>query len=148
MRINSTAVFTGIMIILPLAIGCTTATLVTSSTIRKDMVTIKQDINVNRSAMNSLKNKRVGDTGFYYVVDIEGNVVFHPQMALIGSSFKNHWFINKIITERSGCLTYPLGNRTHVVYFEQLNDSEILCLSIISDDIRQTTTDCRQAELK
>jgi len=148
MRINSTAIFKGVMIIFPLAISCTTAAPVTSSTIRKDMAAIKRDINVNRSDINSLKNKRVGNTGFYYVVDIEGNVVFHPQTALIGTSFKNHWFINKIITERSGCLTYPLGNRTHVVFFEQLNDSEILCLSIVSDDIRQTSLECRQAELK
>jgi hypothetical protein len=148
MRIISTAIFISIIFIFPLSIGCTTAAMVTSSSIRKDIMAIKQDINANRSAMNGLKNKRVSNTGFYYVVDIEGFVVFHPQAALIGSNFKKHWFIDKIITERSGCLTYQLGNRTHVIYFEQLNDSEILCLSIVSDDILQTAAECRQAEPK
>src|SRR4030042_5811849 len=144
MRINVTAIFKCTMIVLPLAVSCATTMLITSSTIRKDMAAIKRDINGNRSAMNGLKNKRVGSTGFYYIVDIEGNVVFHPRTALIGTSFKNHWFIDKIITDRSGCLTYQLGNRTHVVYFEPLNDSDILCLSIVSDEIRQSVTECRQ----
>jgi hypothetical protein len=35
-----------------------------------------------------------------------------------------------------------------VVYFEPLNDSDILCLSIVSDEIRQSVTECRQAEIK
>lgn len=148
MRVNHTAIIKIIMIMLLLAAGCTTATLVTSSTIRKEMSAIKQDITLNRSSIESLKNKRVGGTGFYYIVDIDGKVVFHPQAALIGTSFKNHWFIDKIINERSGCLTYQLGNRTHVVYFEQLNDFEILCLSIVSNDIKQAVTECRQAEIK
>jgi len=148
MRNNHIAIVGNVMIMLLLACGCTTATLVTTSTIRKDMAAIKKDIDINRSSMEGLKNKRVGSTGFYYIVDIEGKVVFHPQTALIGTSFKNHWFINTIINERSGCLTYRLGNRTHVVYFEQLNESEILCLSIVSNDIREPTTECRQAEIK
>jgi Cache 3/Cache 2 fusion domain len=133
---------------LPLAISCTTTMVVTPSSIRNDMAAIKRDINSNRSAMNGLKNKRVGSTGFYYIVDNDGKVVFHPREALIGTSFKNHWFIDKIINDRSGCLTYQLGNRTHVVYFEQLDDSDILCLSIVSDDIRQGIPDCQQVEIK
>ena len=148
MRIKYKAFIEHIMIVLLFVVSCTTATLVTSSTIRKEMSAIKQDITINRSSIEILKNKRVGSTGFYYIVDIDGKVVFHPQAALIGTSFKNHWFIDKIINERSGCLTYQLGNRTHVVYFEQLNDIEILCLSIVSNDIRQAVTECRQAEIK
>ena len=147
MRVHRTAVIK-IIVIMLMATGCTTATMVTSSTIRKEMAVIKQDINANRGSMERLKTKRVGSTGFYYIVDVDGKVVFHPQAALIGTSFKNHWFINKIIDEKSGCLSYQLGNRTHVVYFEQLNETEILCLSIVSNDIQQAAMDCRQAEIK
>jgi hypothetical protein len=141
-------VINNIMIVLFLVTGCTTATMVTTSTIRKEMAAIKQDIETSRGSMERLKDKRVGSTGFYYIVDTEGRVVFHPQTALIGTNFKNHWFINKIIEERSGCLTYQLGNRTHVVYFEQLNDAEILCLSIVNNEIQQAGTECRQADIK
>lgn len=142
------AIIIHILILLFFTAGCTTATLVNSSTIRKEMAAIIKDINRSRNSIESLKNKRVGSTGFYYIVDVDSRVVFHPQAALIGTSFKNHWFINTIIEERSGCLTYQLGNRTHVVYFDQLNDSEILCLSIVSNDIRGAATECRQAEIK
>ncbi len=148
MRTYHAAFIIALMIMLLPAAGCTTATLVTSSTIRKEMAALKKDIDSNRASMESLKNKRVGSTGFYYIVNNDGKVVFHPQAALIGTSFKDHWFINKIIEERTGCLSYQLGNRTHVVYFEQLNDSEILCLSILSGDIKPNAAECHQAEIK
>lgn len=129
-------------------LGCATAGPVTAGRIRTDMASIRQDVAVNRNAITLLRNKRVGKTGFYYVVDSDGRVVFHPQAALIGSSFRDHWVINQLLSEKTGCLTYQLGNRKHLVFYEPLNESEILCLSIISDDIVQLPADCRQAEIK
>ena len=95
-----------------------------------------------------LKNRRLGKSGFYYIVDFEGTVVFHPQSALIGTSFKDHWFIEKLTGEKTGCMMYRLGNRTHVIYFDQISDSEILCFSILADDLRQPPLDCQMLELQ
>ena len=97
--------------------------------------------------MNSLRDRRVGKTGFYYVLDSDGRVVFHPRPALIGTSFSKTWFINQLLTEKSGCLTYTLGNRTHYLFFLPLNDSEILCLSIVSEDFPQPV-ECEAARVK
>ncbi len=137
-------------IILPFLflLGCATSGPVTAERIRAGMASIRQDIAGNRNAINALKNKRVGKTGFYYVVDSDGRVVFHPQAALIGSRFEGDWFINQLLSEKTGCLAYQLGNRKHLVFYEQLNDSEILCLSIISDDVPQVPAGCRQAEVR
>lgn len=128
--------------------GCATTGPVAAVKIRSAMASIRQEIAANRNAIDRLKNKRVGKTGFYYVVDFEGRVVFHPQAALIGSSFGGQWFVNQLLSEKAGCLTYQLGNRKHFVFYEPLNDSEILCLSIIADDIAQIPAECRQAEIK
>jgi hypothetical protein len=128
--------------------GCASTGPVTSSRIRDDMASIKKDFAAGKNIVERLKNKRIGKTGFYYIVNFDGTVVFHPQSALIGSSFKDHWFIEKLAADRSGCMMYRLGNRTHVIFFDQINDSEILCFSILADELRQPPLDCQQLELQ
>jgi hypothetical protein len=145
MRFYSRSLFMIIAGAMILATGCATTGPVTAARIRAEMSSIKNDIAANRSSMNMLKDRRVGKTGFYYIMDAEGTVVFHPRPALIGNSFRDHWFVKQILTEKAGCLTYQLGNRTHVIFYEQLNDEETLCLSIVSDDFSQLPVDCRPA---
>jgi len=132
-----------LIILVSIINGCATAVPVSVDRIRSEMAEIKKNIAENRGNIEKLKDKRIGTTGYYYIVDTDGIIVFHPQSALIGSSFKNNRFINKIIDEKTGCLVNQLGNRIHIVFYDQLNDSEILCLSILSDDLRALPADCR-----
>jgi hypothetical protein len=131
-----------------LAFGCASVGPVSSDRIRAEIASIKKDIAAGKNIVEQLKNKRLGQSGFYYIVDFNGIVVFHPQSALIGSSFKDHWFINKLTSDRSGCMMYRLGNRTHVIYFEQVSDSDILCFSILADDLSKPPLDCQQVEIQ
>jgi hypothetical protein len=135
-------------VILMQLFGCASTGPVTSSRIRDDIASIKKDFAAGKNIIEHLKKKRIGKTGFYYIVDLEGTVVFHPQSALIGSSFKDHWFIDKLTADRTGCMMYRLGNRTHVVYFDQISESEIICFSILADDLSQPPLDCQQLELR
>ncbi len=130
-----------------LSLGCATSIPATSAGIRKDMAAISHEIAVNRMALNKLGNRRVGKTGFYYVLDSDGTVVFHPREPLIGTSFSKVWFIKQLLAEKTGCLTYTLGNRTHYLFFSPLGDTEILCLSIVSDDLPRPV-ECKAAEVK
>lgn len=125
--------------------ACATTGPVTADRVRADMASIIRDIDENRGAVDRLKDRRIGKTGFYYIVDTEGRVLAHPQQALVGSSFRDHWFINTIIERGSGCITYRLGNRTHLVFFDRINDWEILCFSILAQDM-PNHGDCPQAE--
>ena len=136
----------GFFVVFPLVYGCATAVQVTMDGIRSEMASIKKDIARNRDNIEKLKSIRIGTTGYFYIVDTEGTVVIHPQSALIGSSFKNNRFINKIIANKTGCISNQLGNRVHVVFYDQLNDSEILCLSILSDDLSSLPSDCQQGD--
>ncbi|HPL15052.1 MAG TPA: Cache 3/Cache 2 fusion domain-containing protein [Spirochaetota bacterium] len=117
--------------------GCATKRPVTSDRIKAEMAAIIRNIATDRTVMNSLREKRVGKTGFYYVLGADARVVFHPRQALIGTSFSKTWFVSQLLTRKTGCLTYTLGNRTHFLFFSPINDSEILCLSIVSEDIPQ-----------
>ncbi|OHD71364.1 MAG: hypothetical protein A2W19_10185 [Spirochaetes bacterium RBG_16_49_21] len=136
------------MLLALIVTGCATSRLITVDGIKTETASIKNDITRDRANINKLKNIRVGATGFYYVVDTDGMVVFHPQSSLIGVSFKNHWFINRVIAEKSGCLTYRLGLRTYLILYEPLNDSEILCLSILTEDVRSLPPECGQSGVK
>ena len=126
--------------------SCASVGPVTPNRIRAEIASIKSDLAAGKNIIDQLKNKRLGKSGFYYIVDFDGTVVFHPQSALIGSSFKDHWFINKLTTDRSGCMMYRLGNRTHVIFFEQVSNNDILCFSILADDLSKPPLDCQMAQ--
>ncbi|MBP7737256.1 MAG: Cache 3/Cache 2 fusion domain-containing protein [Spirochaetes bacterium] len=136
-----------LVILMALSLGCAASRVITSEGIRNEMAAISREIDSNRSAMNALRERRVGKTGFYYVLDSDGRVVFHPRLVLIGSSFSKVWFVNQLLEEKSGCFTYVLGNRKHYLFYTPINDFEILCLSIISDDI-PPGVDCKAAQVK
>ncbi len=127
-------------------IRCASTGPVTPSRIKKELSSIQRSIGRDRGAIEGLGRLRMGRSGFYYVVDGEGRVVFHPQSALIGSSFKNHWFINRIISEGTGCISFRLGNRTHLVFFERINDFEVLCFSILADEMARLPGECRTVD--
>ncbi len=131
-----------------IVIGCATVRPVTPDGIKSEMDSIKREIARDRSYMQKLKTMKVGATGFFYVVDTNGTVVFHPQSTLIGVSFKNNWFMQGVIAGKSGCLTYRLGLRMYVILYEPLNASEILCLSILAGDMRALPAECVQAHGK
>ncbi len=125
---------------------CATTVPVTPGRIQKQLASVKNSIQRDRNAMRSLDRHRVGRSGFMYVVDTAGRVVYHPQAALIGSSFRDHWFINRIVAEGTGCISYRLGNRTHLVFFDSINEEEVLCCSILAEDVAPVPAECRSAE--
>ncbi|MBN2080086.1 MAG: hypothetical protein JW838_14050 [Spirochaetes bacterium] len=125
---------------------CASTGPVTPGRIQKKLASVKDSLVRDRNAMRSLDRHRVGRSGFMYVVDTEGRVVFHPQTVLIGSSFKDHWFINRIVAEGTGCISYRLGNRIHLVFFDAINETEVLCCSILAEDVAPFPAECRSAE--
>jgi len=127
--------------------GCATSKPVTSDSIKTEMAAIIRDITADRTVMNSLRERRVGKTGFYYILDADARVIFHPRQALIGTSFSKTWFVTQMLTRKNGCLTYTLGNRIHFLFFSPINDSEILCLSIVSEDLPRPV-ECEPARVR
>jgi hypothetical protein len=100
-------------------------------------------IALDRGCLNQLSKYRVGDTGFFYVIDTEGTVVMHSRKALIGSSFNSLAWVETIKTERSGCFKYTLGRRVYAVIYKPLSEKEILCLSIEAVELPGRGSDCR-----
>ncbi len=103
---------------------------------------VRNRIELDRKYMYQLRDIRIGKTGFFYILDRNGTIVFHPQAFLIGNSFKQYWFVEKIIQMRRGCLRYSLGKKGHVVFFEPLGESEIICLAILAEEVSGTIDHC------
>ena len=76
-------------------LSCAGRTIVDPLIISDELNLVKKNINDNRNYLYKIKTKRVGKSGFYYILDNNGKVIFHPQALLIGRSFKDFWFANK-----------------------------------------------------
>ena len=93
-----------------------------------------------------LKNKRLGLSGYFYVIDHEGRIVYHPKEALIGMSFRDNPFVRRLILKRSGCIEQHIEGRRRVIIFRSIDQYRILCLSISSFEINLKDIDCEYYE--
>jgi hypothetical protein len=140
--------FTGIMLILLLfAISCGRQVRPEYSAIRQEFDRISRMVEQDRSRVRRLENYRVADTGFFYILDREGTVVFHPEAVLIGRSFGSFPFVRAILEEKEGCLIYRVASRQQVVLFAPLNPREIICLTMELGEVRGDLPACREMEL-
>lgn len=129
-----------------LAVSCASTQRISVSVIRLELAAIRDRIERDPSSMAQLPGRRVGTTGFFYVLDGEGAVVSHPQSALVGTNFRHHWLFALLEREKSGCVTYQLGRRIHLVFFERLEDGGAVCLSILAEELSPPPVDCIQPE--
>ena len=125
-----------------LAFACSTASINVRS-VRIEMSWVKKSIQNKRENMLKLKDWKISDKGFFYVIDQSGRVVYHPQELLIGRNFIDYWFIKVILSDRNGCIKYNVGNTEHYIFFESLNTGEILCYSIASREMDAPVSRCK-----
>ncbi len=124
--------------------GCSTSQKTGVRDIRKEMESTRNFINRKKSNLPLIKKRKAGETGFYYVIDLEGVILFHPRGLLVGSSFKRYSFIKKIIHLRSGCIRYQAGEIQQLVFFMPLNEKSILCLSIPAEEVKNRKERCEE----
>ena len=129
-----------------LAVSCASTKLISVPMVRSELAAIRDGIDRDPSSITRLAVRRVGATGFYYVLDGNGTVVSHPQSALVGTNFRQHWLFALLEREKNGCVTYQLGRRIHAVFFERLEDGGAVCLSILVNELSPPPADCIQPE--
>ena len=134
--------FTLLIFILLFVGSCKSVSKIPINKIKMDFSSVSNFVKKSRSSITDLNKKRLGITGFYYIIDSDGVLVYHPQNVLIGRSFRSYWFIEIILAEKSGCIKYNLGEKENTIYFRPLNDSEILCFSIMSEEVKDNSSNC------
>ena len=130
------------MFITSLLIHCATSDMVSIRQINNEFSTMRYMIIKNRSNIGIIAAKKVGKTGFFYLINQDGIILHHPVPSLSGKNFGRYDFIKKIITQKAGCFTYNLGRSAFLVYFNTIGDTAILCLSIPADEITDPGEGC------
>ncbi len=136
-----------ILILLFFAISCGRQVRPEYGAIREEFDRISRMVEQDRSRVRRLENYRVGETGFFYIIDREGIVVFHPEAVLIGRSFGSFPFVKAILEEKEGCLIYRVGSRRQAVLFAHLNRREIICLTMELSEVHGELPACREINL-
>lgn len=117
---------------------------VRAAAVRKEMAAVIQDVSRDRRSLSALRSKRIGVSGFFYVIDSEGTVVFHPQAVLIGSNLRKYGFAAAVTGGRSGCLRYSLRGKSYLLFFEPLGKDEFLCLSLPEEELAGPAVPCSE----
>jgi two-component system sensor histidine kinase YesM len=70
------------------------------------------DLNFNVLS-DMLKDIRLGIRGYVFIIDSDGNIVYHPQQQLIYSDLKSE-LIDKVLTNKSGTFTSNEGSNSRI----------------------------------
>jgi hypothetical protein len=98
----------------------------------------------NRGNLSSLKGRKVGDTGYYYAIDREGVIIFHPQGALAGMDFSGNPLVRRMLEKKSGCLAHYFEGMDRIVLFRPAGDGGILCLTISPAELGGDRSGCEE----
>jgi hypothetical protein len=130
------------LIVSALFLSCSSTLQITRKTINDDMIDALNIIKLSKVNYLRLGNKQIGKTGFYYIINTDGRVIFHPKLILVGKSFKGLWFIDPVLKGNEGCIKYNVSGNKNYLFYKKINSDEILCLSIMEEDITEDIQGC------
>lgn len=142
MILKNMRIFVIIFFLLVLMLDCAGIGIYNKKDIEKEFSEIIAELNRNAENVKLLKEKRVGKSGYYYIIDMSGRIVYHPQTALIGMSFGRDEQVKKIIEDQSGCFQRQMEGMTKIIIFRPLSGAQYLCLSVSPEDINANGLDC------
>lgn len=78
--------------------------------------------------------KANGLSGYAYIIDEQGKILYHPDPSMIGTSIANESFTQEILKQKSGYITYPWKGEEKVASFVQMpNGWELVIGSYLKD---------------
>lgn len=71
---------------------------------------------------NNIKNIKIGDTGYYYIMDSKGTLLVHP--SLTGQNISKYPFIQEIMKNKNGFIKYKWDNKDKIVSYKYYKDRD------------------------
>jgi hypothetical protein len=139
-------IFIWIIIICVGIAHCSTESIIRRERIDSAFTMILRDVRRHSDYPLVLKERRIGLTGYFYLIDSNGRILYHPEEALIGLSFRDNPFIRKLLEKRSGCFEQLIEGQNRVILFRSVDAHRILCLSILSSEVDIAALNCEQFE--
>lgn len=131
------------VVALSLMMICTSCSgLMKKENIETDFEKTKKRIQRSRLNYTFLSKKKVGKRGFYYIINHNGVVIYHPRSLLIGRNMAQYDFIGEIIKKKRGCISYDMASRNHLLIFDILSVQEILILAISGKEVKEYDRFC------
>lgn len=127
--------------ILASIVNCGHGNFVSVSSIREDMTATMNSLNRSGLDIRDLNRRRVGRSGYYYVVNSEGVILSHPQSAMAGFRLGENPFIRYILVHKHGCVIQTIEGKHRVILFRTLKDNSTLCLTIPATEVSGSIPD-------
>lgn len=134
-----------IIVILALTSGCGSKNIRTF-----DALELK--VSDTATELASDKNHRIPDStsasgkGYYYIINSDGIIVYHPEKGLVGSDFSRFGFVRKILKEKNGCIRSEAGGVSRIIIFREKGKEEILCYTVPENGISGSDRCARYTE--
>lgn len=119
---------------------------ISAQNITRELQASAESIKKDRSLVYTLDQKKIGATGYFYIMRNDGVILYHPKKALINFSFSEYAFAKKILKEKNGCLTSTADRITRYIFYCEIDKNEILCLTIDSNEVDETSLDCSSTD--
>jgi hypothetical protein len=115
---------------------------ITEQNVRKELQSAAESINRDKKSIYKLDSKTVGKNGYFYLINNRGIISHHPKKGLINSDFSRFPFIQKILKERNGCLSFNADGTSRYLFFNEMESGEILCLTIDMNEFYEPVYGC------
>lgn len=124
--------------------SCAGTGVVSIESIHKKLDLFRSEIKKDRNAILTIKSRRVSRTGFYYIINSKGKVVFHPRPLLVGADFSRFYFVTEMLKKKEGCYSVNRGNSDQLMIFKPISNDEIICLSIPASEVSEPNLVCER----
>ncbi len=116
-------------------LSCATGSMLESNEVSAEFRKTFEPLYRSPLAIDSIRQRRVGATGYYYLVSPQGIIIYHPQSAIVGMNFSENPLVKRIMREKNGCLRHLFEGTEKVLIFRPLADGSILCLTLSTGEI-------------
>lgn len=115
---------------------------ITEDNVRNELRWLADSIKNDKNSIYKLDDRTVGNRGYFYILRNNGTISYHPKKALINFDLSRYPFVQKILKNRNGCMSFNADGTQRYVFFNEIDSEEILCLAIDSIEFSDTVYKC------
>ncbi len=121
---------------------CCSGMQLTDRNVYSELQSTAESIKKDRKYIYKLDDKIIGEKGYFYIIRSDGKISYHPKKALINYDLSGYAFVQKILSDRNGCISSNADGAWRYIFFREIDSDEILCLTIISKEFDENINEC------
>lgn len=80
----------------------------------------KTDTEISGTIQNFVQNNKLGENGYFFILDGKGDVVSHIKPSLVGVNLYKYPFVKEMLNKRNGEIVYEFQGKTKVVAYKAM----------------------------